>query len=126
MSQDQVSIEIAASPTEVWAVVGDFGAVGEFLSGIDTFRLEGDDRVIGMFGMEIRERLVARDETERTITYSVIDGVPVEHHQATIAVAPGDTGAVVTWSFDVAPDEMAPIFADTYARGLKSLQSRFG
>jgi carbon monoxide dehydrogenase subunit G len=125
MSKDQVTIEIAAPPSEVWDVVGDFGAVGEFLSGIDTFRLEGDDRVIGMFGMELRERLLARDEAERTITYSVVDGVPVEHHQATLAVAPAGTGSVVTWSFEVAPDEMAPIFADTYAKGLKSLQARF-
>ncbi|MHB8219991.1 MAG: SRPBCC family protein [Acidimicrobiales bacterium] len=125
MSQDQVSIEIDAPPSEVWATVGDFGAVGDFLSGIDSFRLEGEDRVIGMFGMEIRERLVARDDDDRSITYSVVDGVPLERHEATIAVAPAGTGSVVTWSFDVTPDEMAPIFADTYGKALQALQARF-
>jgi len=125
MSEDRVSIEIAAPPAEVWATVGDFGAVGDFLPGIESFRLEGEDRVIGMFGMEIRERLVARDEGDRAITYSVVDGVPLEHHQATIAVAPADTGSLVTWSFEVTPDEMAPIFADTYTKALQALQARF-
>jgi len=122
---DQVETEIGATPDEVWAMVGDFGAVGDFLPGIESFRLEGDERVIGMFGMEIRERLVERDEEGRSITYSVVDGVPVERHRATISVTPTADGSLVTWSFDVAPDEMAPIFADTYRNALGALRAHF-
>ncbi len=36
--------------------------------------------IIGMFGMEIRERLLARDEESRVISYSVVDGVPIDSH----------------------------------------------
>ncbi len=78
MSADQVEIEIAADPSAVWAVVGDFGAIGEMIPGLESFRLEGDDRVIGMFGMEIRERLISRDDDGRALTYSIVDGVPIE------------------------------------------------
>lgn len=122
MAEQQVETEIAASPEAAWAVVGDFGAVGDFLTGIDSFRLEGDDRVIGMFGLEIRERLVERDDQARSITYSVVEGVPMERHRATISVHPSGDGCRVVWAFDVAPEEMAPIFADTYTKGLAALR----
>ena len=62
MAAGAVDVTVAAAPDEVWAMVGDFGGVGDFFPGIDSFRLEGDDRMIGMFGMEIRERLLARDD----------------------------------------------------------------
>ena len=30
------------------------------------------------------------------------------------------------WAYDVTPDEMAPIFGDTYKAGLASLENGFG
>ena len=78
MAAGAVDVKIEAPPDAVWQKVGDFGGLGDFFPGIDSFRLEGDDRIIGMFGMEIRERLLAKDDATRTITYSVIEGVPVE------------------------------------------------
>jgi len=124
MAKEQIEMEIAASADEVWRKVGDFGAVGDFLPGIDNVVLEGDDRVIGMLGMEIRERLIERDDRARSLTYSVVDGVPVEQHRATVAVAADGHGSRVTWSFDVVPDEMAPIFADTYRKALEALRDQ--
>ena len=73
MAQGAVDVTLDAAPDAVWAKVGDFGGVGEFFPGIESFRLEGDDRVIGMFGMEIRERLVSRDDATRTLSYSVVE-----------------------------------------------------
>jgi carbon monoxide dehydrogenase subunit G len=125
MADGEVDVTVDAPPDEVWAKVGDFGGVADFLPGIDTFRLEGDDRVIGMFGMEIRERLVSRDDATRTITYTIVDGVPVESHQATMKVEPDGDGSKVTWSFSCSPDEMAPIFGDTYKAGLAAIQAAF-
>ena len=103
--------------------MGDFGGVADFFPGIESFRLEGDDRIIAMFGMEIRERLLSRDETTRTISYSVVEGVPLDSHKATITVEPDGEGSKVTWAYDVTPDEMAPIFGDTYKAALASLES---
>jgi mxaD protein len=125
MAEGAVDVTVHAAPDEVWKTVGDFGGLGDFFPGIESFRLEGDDRIIGMFGMEIRERLLSRDDATRTISYSVIDGVPIESHKATITVEPEGDGSKVTWSYDVTPDEMAPIFGDTYKSALATLENAF-
>src|SRR5580692_8530648 len=125
MTQGAVDVTVDASPDAVWAKVGDFAGVGEFFPGIESFRLEGEDRVIGMFGMEIRERLVSRDEATRTLSYSVVDGVPIESHTATITVEPEGSGSKVTWAYDVEPAEMAPVFGDTYKGALAALVAGF-
>jgi carbon monoxide dehydrogenase subunit G len=125
MAEGAVDVTVDADPDAVWAKVGDFGGVGDFLPGIDTFRLEGDDRIIGMFGMEIRERLLSRDDATRSITYSVIEGVPIDSHTATMTVEAEGDGSKVTWAYNVTPDEMAPIFGDTYKAGLAAIQSAF-
>ena len=115
MAAGAVDVTVAATPDEVWAKVGSFGEVDKFFPGIESFRVEGDDRIIGMFGMEIAaKRLLSRDDVTRTITYSVVDGVPIESHTATISVEPDGDGSKVTWAYDVEPAEMAPIFGDTY------------
>jgi carbon monoxide dehydrogenase subunit G len=125
MAEGAVEVRVAADVDAVWAKVGDFGGVGDFFPGIESFRLEGDERVIGMFGMEIRERLVSRDDATRTLAYSVIDGVPLESHTATITVEADGDGSKVTWAYDVKPDEMAPIFGDTYKAALAAVESAF-
>jgi len=118
-------VTVEAAPDVVWAKVGDFGGVADFFPGIESFRLEGDERVIGMFGMEIRERLLSRDEATRTLSYSVVEGVPLESHTATITVEPAGSGSKVTWAYDVDPAEMAPIFGDTYKGALAALEAAF-
>jgi mxaD protein len=125
MAEGAVDVTVNATPDAVWEKVGNFGGVADFFPGIDSFRLEGDERVIGMFGMEIRERLVERDEATRTISYSVVAGVPIESHKATITVEAEGEGSKVTWAYDVTPDEMAPIFGDTYKGALAAVESAF-
>jgi mxaD protein len=125
MAAGAVDVTIAATPDEVWAKVGDFAGVEVLFPAIESFRLEGDDRIIGMFGMEIRERLLARDEASRVLTYSVVGGVPLESHTATISVEPDGEGSLVIWAYDVTPDEMAPIFGDTYKGALAALENAF-
>jgi carbon monoxide dehydrogenase subunit G len=125
MAAGAVDVTIAAAPDEVWEKVGDFAGVGELFPGMESFRMEGDERIIGMFGMEIRERLLARDEENRVITYSVVGGVPLDGHTATISVEPDGGGSKVIWAYDVTPDEMAPIFGDTYKGALTSLERLF-
>jgi carbon monoxide dehydrogenase subunit G len=123
MAAGTVDVTVAAAPDVVWEKVGDFAGLADFFPGIESFRLEGDDRVIGMFGMEVRERLLARDEAARVISYSVIDGVPIDSHTATISVEPEGDGSKVIWAYEVTPDEMAPIFGDTYKAALTALEN---
>lgn len=125
MAEGVVDVTVAAAPAAVWEKVGDFGGLADFFPGIESFRLEGEDRVIGMFGMEIRERLLARDAEARVLTYSVIEGVPVDSHTATISVEPDGEGSRVIWAYSVTPDEMAPIFGDTYKAALAAVENSF-
>jgi len=125
MAAGEVDVTVNAPPDAVWAKVGNFAGVGELISSIESVRLEGDDRIVGMAGMEIRERLLSRDDATRTLSYSVISGVPVESHTATITVKAEGDGSKVTWAYVVEPAEMAPVFGDTYQGALAAVQAAF-
>ena len=55
----------------------------------------------------------------------MIEGVPVDSHTATISVQSAGDGSKVIWAYDVRPDEMAPIFGDTYKAALATLENTF-
>jgi len=124
MGSGKAAIDIDAPADRVWNVVGDFGGIGAWMPGVESCRVEGDDRIIELMGMTITEHLVARDDATRTLTYGIADGVPVESHQATITVTP--TGAVsqVTWDVEATPDEMADLMAGVYQQALEALKDR--
>ena len=77
-----------------------------------------------MMGMTIRERLVKLDEDGRSVTYSIVDGAPVESHEATITVHPADGGSRVTWDVTATPDEMAGLMQGIYQQGLEALKAK--
>lgn len=123
METETAEIEIDVAPADAWAVVGDFGGIG-WMPGIDSVTVDGDVRTIAMMGMEIKEKLVARDDAARSITYSIIDGpVPVESHEATVAVHESGDTSRVTWEVSVAP-EGAAMFKDIYQQSLEALKGR--
>ena len=121
MGQAEVDINIKKSPDEVWAVVGNFGGLADWLPGVESCRLEGDDRVLAMMGMEITERLVSKDDAARQIVYGIVAGAPVERHQATITVHPDGDGSRVTWLVDT-DDAMTDMMSQIYQGGLVSLK----
>ena len=124
MGHGQAAIDIDASADAVWAMVGDFGGIGDWMPGIDSCRVEGDDRILEMMGMEITERLVSKDDAGRVLTYSITNGAPVETHQAVIAVTPTGSTSHVTWDIDATPDEMTDVMATIYQQSLEALKTR--
>ncbi|MBL8776563.1 MAG: SRPBCC family protein [Acidimicrobiales bacterium] len=124
MDSETAEIEIDASPSETWAVVGDFGGL-IWMPGIDECTVDGDVRTISMMGMEIKEQLKGRDEDARSIAYAIVDGpVPLDSHLATITVHDGaDGGSRVTWQVDVEP-EGAAMFKDIYQGALGALKDK--
>jgi carbon monoxide dehydrogenase subunit G len=126
MGKDAVATDVTAPADDAWALVGDFHGIGQWFPGIDSVRAEGDDRVLSMFGIEVRERLLERDETARSITYSIVDGVPVEHHRATVSVTPTEHGSTITWAFEAEPDSMLAVLADSYNSALRALAEKLG
>ena len=121
MGKARAEIDIDRPADEVWAVAGDFGGIGDWMPGIESCAVDGDDRVLKMMGMEIIERLERRDEDERELVYGIVGGVPVINHKATITVVPDGNGSHVTWDVEV-DDEMTDMMHQVYQQSLQALK----
>ena len=124
MSTATAELAMNATPDAVWELVGDFTGIGGWMPGIETCEADGDDRLIGMMGMTIREHLVNRDEDAKALTYSITDGAPVESHEATITVHDADGGSRVTWDVTATPDDMAALMQGLYQQALEALKTK--
>jgi carbon monoxide dehydrogenase subunit G len=124
MASATAELTMTATPDAVWAVVRDYHGLAGWMPGIDESVADGDDRVLSMMGMTIRERLVKSDDEARALTYSIVDGAPVESHEATITVHPDGDGSRVTWDVTATPDEMAGLMQGMYQQALESLKTR--
>lgn len=76
MATVQVRGEIAAPPSAVWAVLGDFGGVASWNPFVESAEISGAG--VGMTrtitargGARVVERLEIRDDAERRVRYSV-------------------------------------------------------
>jgi uncharacterized membrane protein len=123
MGTGQANVDIDKSADDVWALVGDFGGIGGWMPGIESCRVEGENRILDTMGMTITETLRSKDDTARAITYSVVDGVPVESHQATVTVTANGDGCHVTWDVEATPDEMADLMVSVYQGSLDALKA---
>lgn len=122
----RTEISIAAAPADVWDVIGDFAAgplrmAPGFVVGCSA---EGDLRVVTFAdGTVVHERLVLRDDEERRITYSVVDGtVRPDHDVARMQVVPEDDGCRFVWTRDLRPDELGPGFQAAMDRGAEVIR----
>ena len=123
MAEHTAEIDIDGSPEAVWALAGDFGGIAGWMPGMESCRVEGENRILETMGMTITEQLVARDDAARSITYAIIDGVPVESHRATVTVTAAGDGSHVTWAVDATPDEMADLMHAVYQQSLEALKA---
>ncbi len=121
MGTARAAIDIDRPADEVWAVVGDFGSIGDWMPGIESVAIDGDDRVIKMGGMEVIERLERRTEETRELIYGIVGGVPVINHKATITVTPNGSGSHVTWDVDT-DDEVLDMMHQVYQQSLQALK----
>jgi len=121
MGKAEVDINIKAAPDKVWAVVGDFGGLDNWLPGVESCRTEGDDRILDMMNIQVTEHLMSKDDGARQIVYGITAGVPVEKHKATITVHPDGDGSRVTWEVDT-DDAMTDMMSQIYQQGLVALK----
>jgi carbon monoxide dehydrogenase subunit G len=121
MGKARAEIDIDRPADEVWAVAGDFGGIGNWMPGIESCAVDGDDRVLKMGGMEIIERLERRDEERRELVYGIVGGVPVINHKATVTVTPEGKRSHVTWDVDT-DDEMVDMMHQVYQQSLQALK----
>ena len=126
MASDKVEIDVTAPADAVWEVIGDFDACDKLFPAIEKIVIEdseaGHDRIISMFGMDIRERLISKDDTARVLIYTVVD---LPNHLGTITVADQGGTSHVTWEFQVDSDDLLEMLRGTYATGLDALVTHF-
>lgn len=100
------SIVIAAPPAQVWAAAGDFGNLGWHPAVASTTVDQGENNRPGAVrtvttkdGAKLVERLVARDDAARRLSYTIIDSpLPVSDYRSTLRVLPDEAGSRVEWS----------------------------
>src|SRR5271156_5919770 len=128
------SVELAASPDKVWALIGDFGAAWEpLIAKINTVGTGvGQIRVIETIdGKRMVERLEELENSSRSYRYSMLGGLQVTDYSGTLSVAPKGTGSLVQWQVqywaDGQPDIVIKTVVTTLLRtSLESLKARFG
>jgi hypothetical protein len=123
MGEARAEITIDRPADDVWAKVGNFGEL-TWMPGIETCELDGDDRIIGTFGMRVVERQLSRDDEARTLTYGIVDGdMKPEVHRATITVMPAGSGSFVTWDVET-DDAMVEVMQGAYTAALAALKEQ--
>ena len=123
MGEARAETTINKPADEVWSTIGDFGGL-DWMPGIDSCRVEGDDRILEMFGMQITERQLRRDDAGRTYTYGIVGApVQVEKHEATITVNPQGDASHVTWDV-VTDDHMVEMMHGSYQGALDALKAK--
>lgn len=117
------SINIAATPDQVWSVVGDVPNISSWLPFIEQSRSEGDYRVCVSKAGPLRERILSKDDEARRYDYTILEApMEIEFIHATVQVKAHEGGACVEWSTIVTPDEVAEAFAPIYREGLENIK----
>jgi hypothetical protein len=127
------SVELTASPDEVWSMIGRFSL--DWHPAVARVRLIGEGvgqlrRLETRDGREIVERLEEIDDTKRSYRYSLVSGVPASHYAGVIDVGPKGNGSVAEWRVEFLansqPDIVVRTMVSTLVKtGLSSLKPRF-
>jgi hypothetical protein len=143
MPDVSTSAVVPADAEAVWRVVRDFDGLPTWHTAISASELEDGARgdQVGAVrhltladGGAVREQLVALDDRDRRLTYSILESpFPVQDYRSTMRVVPVTfTGeCVVTWSVlfdcDLAEAErLSTLFGrDVFGTGLSDLVSYF-
>lgn len=110
----EVSAVLDAPVEDVWAVLGDFGTMPNYLTRVVNCRLESEEaarppvgavRVVGLQGgTVVRERLLAHDEVLRKVTYEIVGAsrYPVRTYRAAAQAWPitSTRQTFVRWTVD--------------------------
>jgi Polyketide cyclase / dehydrase and lipid transport/Domain of unknown function (DUF4331) len=129
------SVDLAATPEQVWALIGSFGdlswhplAAAVTLTGSGIGQLRTTETIDGK---RITERLIATDPTARSYSYAGVSGLPVSNYTGKLSATPKGAGSTVEWSSLYLPDGQPNVIIkliDTtlFKVGLESLKKRFG
>lgn len=137
MAQASAAIDITASPSEVWQLIGGFGSLPDWLGSISKSELTEGGRVRHLAdakGETIVEQLEKFDNAARSYSYSILKApFPITSYLSTLQVKPSadGKGSRVEWAATFIPNsgvsdqEASQVFQGIFEDGLKELASRF-
>jgi carbon monoxide dehydrogenase subunit G len=121
---------VRCAPEQVWSALRDFGAVDRKLAAgfVTACLLEDEDEgpvrlVTFANGMQVRERLVALDETQRRLVYTAQGGRATHHNASAQAIDAGDGSTRFVWITDLLPDSVAPAVEAMMDAGVKAMRA---
>lgn len=139
MARAYRSSVFTSSADETWAVVRQFNSLPDWHPAIWASEITGGGegltpgavRVLtGVDGSIYRERLVALDDTDRKLTYEIVEApLPVRGYRSTLRVQPVTDGAFLSWhaTFDPAEgttaQEATTVLEAAYATALAGLHT---
>ncbi|WP_019074020.1 SRPBCC family protein [Streptomyces hokutonensis] len=105
------SVALKAPADQVWAFVSDFGGYAAWQPHIASVELRPDgDRLVNFTrGDSVFDRISAKDDAARTLTYGLVPGqkTPMTKLEATFTVTGSGAGSDVEYAIEVdVPDQM--------------------
>jgi hypothetical protein len=128
------SVDLAASPDQVWALVGQYGGLWHpLIAGVKlTGEGVGQLRTIETIdGKQIIERLEAMDNSQRLYRYTNVSGLGVVDYTGTFELKPKGNGSSVEWRVQFLADNQPTLIVRTIVAtlmktGFEALTKRFG
>jgi len=115
------SVELAASPDEVWSLIKPFsfawhpGVARENLTGTGIGQLRTLET---LDGGQVVERFEAGDDAQRSYRYTQISGLAISRYTGTIKVRPSSAGCSVDWRIEYLASNQPDIAVKTRITGL--------
>jgi len=119
-------IRIARAADDVWKVVRDAGSIAEWFPEIEKSWADGTHRHVEFSaGYSLEEEIVTCDDELRRFQYRVTEGPVPMDLLATVDVIEDGEGALVIYSTEITPDELAPgVPEHSGLQGLKAYLER--
>jgi hypothetical protein len=121
---------LSAPATEVWELVGDFGAIADWHPWVPNCMLSSDGRTrtIDLGETKAVEVLLTAFDEELSHTYTVEQGpMPIKNYRATLSVSALPKGCRLTWEakFEPLHDSAAVQIERFFKKGCEALDARF-
>lgn len=113
------TINIAASPDDVWSLVGDAARLAEWWP-VTSCRVEGTKRWVNLAtGLVFEEDIVLVDPVRRRFRYSIVNNPLIRDHVATVDVNPDGEGSTVHYETTCTPDVLALVTSGASGAALR-------
>ena len=131
------SVDVAASPADAWAAIGDWCSISTWhpvIAECEAYDEDGKTMrklTTGDGGVLIEEQ-TAMEEDGMSFSYLIIESpLPIADYASTMAVTENGDGATITWSSSysangVSDEEALEIMSAIYRAGLDELKGSLG